>query len=258
MVPDDQPGQRRRVAVRTTRDTVLDACRTVVSWLVAWVRSTPGTHVWLAVLAVNSIVLASVSSSLREFLLHHNSTNLAELRSHPVRVLIVSALWIQSPSAWAVYLVLYEIVHAPAERWLGTARWLAVAATAHIGATLISQRAVMVGIRLGQLSPSLTHTVDLGVSYGLAGVAGVLVYRLPFRWRWFAAAALLGLFADRLVTGRTFTDLGHFCSVLIGLALYRLTPAHREGRGSGPAAGTRPHGSSDGPDRQWRRWGPRR
>jgi hypothetical protein len=66
--------------------------------------------------------------------------------------------------------------------------------------------------------------VDIGVSYGLAGVAGVLTYRLPRRLRWPYAVALVGLFGYLLVDNDTFTDLGHFTAVLIGLCCYALTP----------------------------------
>jgi hypothetical protein len=234
---DDNTAHRRRVLAYAA---VPDTRRAVVPW----VRSTPGTHVWLAVIALNSVVLAAVPSQLRELLLHHNSTNLMELRKHPIRVLIVSALWIQSPVALALCAVLYEVLHAPAERWLGTRRWLLVAVTAHIGATLVSQQAVLVGIHLGVLPTSLAHTVDVGVSYGLAGVAGVLVHHIPGRrcLRWLGATALLGLFGWFLAADRTFTDLGHFCAVLIGLGLYRLTVHRGRDRGVGRPRGHAGHG----------------
>lgn len=219
----DDTTERRRIALR--RLTARHAGR----GLLRWVRSAPGTHVWLGLIAADSLILATAPAYLREFLLHHNSSNLMELSAHPVRVLVVSALWIQRPPYLLLYAALYELIHAPAERWLGTARWLAVAAAAHIGATLVSQRAVQVGIRLGVLPVSLAHTVDVGVSYGLAGVAGVLTYRLPSHWRWLAAAGLLCLFGFPLATSRTYTDLGHFWALLIGLACYRLTPARRGG-----------------------------
>jgi peptidoglycan/LPS O-acetylase OafA/YrhL len=107
-----------------------------------------------------------------------------------------------------------------------------VVAVAHIGATLISQQAVLMGIRDNRLPRSLAHTVDIGVSYGLAGVIGVLTYFLPRRpWplRRLYAAAALGFFGYPLLSGdRTFTDLGHFSAVLIGFACYALTPQARQ------------------------------
>ncbi|MGW3243220.1 rhomboid-like protein [Streptomyces sp. NPDC001070] len=216
-----------RAALRGAAGRVLPRIR-------AWVRSTPGTHTWLLVLAVTSGVLATVSPHLRYFLLHHNSTNLAELSSHPVRVLIVSALWIESPPAFALYVLFFETVHAPAERRLGTRHWLGVAALAHVGATLLSEQAVFMGIRTDLLPHSLAHTVDIGVSYGLAGVIGVLTYFVRPPWRLPYLLAVAGFFAYPLVMpGRTYTDLGHFTALLIGLACRGLTARGRAAPGPG-------------------------
>lgn len=217
------PTRIRVAAHRLRRVTPRDACRCAAGW----VRSSPGTHVWLAILAVTSTVVAVAAPHTREMLLHHYSTNLVELHRHPIRVLIGSAFWIQTPSAFAFYTVLFELVHAPAERWLGTWHWLFTAATAHIGATLISQKAVFFGIRDDRLPHSLAHTVDIGVSYGLAGVVGVLAYRVPVRWRWAYLAAVLGFFGYPVLRGGTYTDLGHLTAFLLGLCCHAATPLPR-------------------------------
>ena len=232
-------GTPRPVAVRRAR--ALCAVR-------EWVRRSPGTHLWLLALGVTSTVMSVVSPGTRSFILHLNSTNLVQLREHPLRALTVSALWLESPAALLVFVPLFELVHAPAERWLGTWRWLAAAAAAHVGATLVSQQAVLLGIRYEWLPESLTDTVDIGVSYGLAGVVGVLTYLVPRRWRWAYLTAALAGFGGALAYGRTFTDLGHFTSLLLGLACYGLTlgrpaPGRRRQQSAPdgtPTAGTRP------------------
>lgn len=193
-----------------------------------WVRRSPGTHIWLLILAVTSGIVAVVSPHARSYLLHHVSTNLVELRHHPIRVLFASALWIETPSGIALYFFLFELVHAPAERWLGTWRWLVVVATAHIGATLVSEKAVMFGIRDRRLPRSLAYTVDIGVSYGLAGIVAVLTYLVPRPWRWGYLAGVLAFFGYPLFHQATFTDLGHFTAVLIGLSCYAITPPARQ------------------------------
>jgi hypothetical protein len=199
------------------------------------IRSSPGTHIWLLILAVTSVVAEGMSPGLRLGVLHSISTNLVELHRHPVRVLVASAFWTEPPSGFFFYALLFELVHATAERWLGTARWLLVAATAHIGATLVSQKAVFFDIRDDRLPRSLAHTIDIGVSYGLAGVVGVLAYRVPRPWRWGYLAVVLPFFGYPVFNDGSFTDLGHFSAVLIGLCCYAVTPPTAAVRRDGAA-----------------------
>jgi hypothetical protein len=74
---------------------------------------------------------------------------------------------------------------------------------------------------------SAVNTLDIGVSYALAGVVGVLTYRIAAPWRYVYLLVVLVVFGLPLAQGRTFTELGHFVSVLIGLACHPLT----KGRG---------------------------
>jgi hypothetical protein len=233
------PRERRRVTPGDVR-----------RFAVAWVRSSPGTHIWLLILAVTSGIIATISPHARSYLLHHVSTNLVELRHHPLRVLFASALWIESPSGIALYFFLFELVHAQAERWLGTWRWLVVVATAHIGATLVSQKAVMFDIRDERLPRSLANTVDIGVSYGLAGAVAVLTYLVPRPWRWGYLAGVLAFFGYPVFSDGTFTDLGHFTAALIGLCCYAITPTARARDGTAaekPPAPSRPGKRGAGP-----------
>jgi hypothetical protein len=235
------PAEGAGALPRTRRRTLPAAYR----FCLEWVRSTPGTHLWLGIIVVTSVIAVALPPHVRAHLLQHVSTNLVELRRHPFQVLVASALWIEGTAALALYAVLFEVVHAVAERWMGTARWLATAAFAHVGATLISQRAVLFGINGNRLPMSLAETVDIGVSYGLAGVAGVLTYRVPRPWRWLYLAALLGAFGYRLIAVDTFTDLGHFTAVLLGLGCYALTPP-------GPGRRTPAPGRPRSRPRRWR------
>ncbi|WP_367043291.1 rhomboid-like protein [Streptomyces sp. Je 1-332] len=188
----------------------------------AYVRSAPGTYIWLAVLFVTTVAVHHMSPEFEKDFLRQRSTNINELSQHPVRVLISSALWTDG-GTWLSYAVLYTLFHATAERWLGTARWLAVAAAAHIGATLISEGVLALAIHHGAAPASSVNTLDVGVSYALAGVIAVLTYWVPSPWRYAYLLIVLAVYGTPLITGRTFTDLGHFTSVLIGLACYPLT-----------------------------------
>jgi hypothetical protein len=192
----------------------------------AYIRSAPGTYVWLLVLFVTTVALHQMSPEFEQHFLRQRSTNIHELSHNPVRVLISSAMWIDS-GHWLPYVVLYTVFHAPAERWLGTARWLGVCACAHVFATLISEGALLKAIRDGMAPHSAVNTLDIGVSYALAGVVGVLTYRIATPWRYVYLLVILVVFALPLAEGRTFTELGHFVSVLIGLACCPLT----KGRG---------------------------
>ncbi|MFJ6137310.1 rhomboid-like protein [Kitasatospora sp. NPDC092286] len=181
-----------------------------------WIGSAPGTYLWLLVLAATSFVVARMNPARLHWFLAARSTNLDQLRSHPVHALIASAIWTEQAS-FLSYFVLFTLFHANAERWLGTWRWFTVAATAHVGATFVSEGIVAWGITSGRLHDSLARTVDVGVSYALAGVAAVLTYRFAGRLRWLYGGGVVVFYLVPLITSHTFTDLGHFCAVLIGL-----------------------------------------
>jgi hypothetical protein len=187
----------------------------------AYLCSAPGTFIWLAILFVTTIALDRISPGFRGRFLAQRSTNLHELARSPVRVLIVSALWIDG-GGWWLYLILYNIFHVPAERWLGTWRWLWVVVISHVGATYISEGVLYMAIRHGRAPQSAEFTLDVGVSYALAGVIAVLTYLIAAPWRYLYCLGVLVYFGIALVDGRTFTDVGHFTAALLGLACYPL------------------------------------
>ncbi|MBO7935077.1 hypothetical protein JTP77_003790 [Streptomyces sp. S9] len=187
----------------------------------AYVRSAPGTYLWLGILFVTTVALHHMSPAFEHEFLRRRSTNIHELSTHPVRVLVASAMWTGGGS-WLPYAVLYSVFHAQAERRLGTVRWLVVCGAAHVLATLISEGALALAIADGRAPASAVHTLDVGVSYALAGVVGVLTYRIPAPWRYPYLAAVLLFVTYPLTAGATFTDLGHFVAVLVGLACHPL------------------------------------
>ncbi|MFG2885977.1 rhomboid-like protein [Streptomyces sp. NPDC048297] len=187
----------------------------------AYVRSAPGTYVWLLILFLTTVALHHMSPDFEQDFLRQRSTNIHELSHNPVRVLITSAMWIDG-GHWVPYAALYTVFHAQAERWLGTLRWFAVCVAAHVLATLISESALLKAIHDGHAPQAAVNTLDIGVSYALAGVAAVLTYRLAPPWRYPYLVALAAVYGIPLVTGRTFTDFGHLVSVLIGLACHPL------------------------------------
>lgn len=193
----------------------------------SWVRSAPGTYLWLTVLFVTTVIVHQMSPAFEEDFLRQRSTNIHELSRNPVRVLISSAFWIDG-GTWLPYAALYTVFHAPAERRLGTLRWLTVAATAHVLATLVSEGVLAWAIQHGHAPETAVNTLDVGVSYALAGIVAVLTYYVARPWRYVYLFAVLVIYSVPLVTGATFTDVGHFTAALIGLACYPLTrTAHK-------------------------------
>ncbi|MDR6974616.1 heme exporter protein D [Streptomyces sp. 3330] len=205
----------------------------------AYVRGAPGTYVWLAVLFVTTVALHHMSPEFEQEFLRQRSTNLHELSRHPVRVLVASALWIDG-GHWLPYVVLYSVFHAQAERRLGTARWLAVCAAAHVLATLISQGVLAKAIRDGLAPQSAADTLDVGVSYALSGVVAVLAFQIRPPWRYGYLAAVLVFYGFPLTSDPTFTDFGHFVSVVIGLACYPLVRGRERQRNPKETAPVQP------------------
>ncbi|MFI6898735.1 rhomboid-like protein [Streptomyces sp. NPDC050256] len=193
----------------------------------SWVRSAPGTYIWLTVLFVTTVIVHQMSPAFEEDFLRQRSTNIHELSRNPVRVLISSAFWIDG-GTWLPYAALYTVFHAPAERRLGTLRWLTVAATAHVLATLVSEGVLAWAIQHGHAPETAVNTLDVGVSYALAGIVAVLTYYVARPWRYVYLFAVLVIYGVPLVTGATFTDVGHFTAALIGLACYPLTRTRPE------------------------------
>lgn len=196
--------------------------RRLIDAVWAYVRSAPGTFVWLAILLATTLIIRSVSPDTAQDILERRSTNLHYLAVSPVRVLVSSALWIGG-SGWFAYLVLYNIFHVPAERWLGTRRWLAVVIIAHVGATYISEGVLYWAIHHGYAPHSAVHTLDYGVSYALAGVQAVLTYRIARPWRYPYVAAALLFYVLGVLEARDFTSVGHLSAALLGLACYPIT-----------------------------------
>ncbi|WP_199786595.1 rhomboid-like protein [Streptomyces sp. HGB0020] len=196
----------------------------------AYVRGAPGTYVWLAILFVTTVALHHMSPQFEQEFLRQRSTNIHELSNDPTRVLVQSAMWIDG-GHWVPYAVLYTVFHAQAERWLGTLRWLMVCVAAHVLASLVSEAALLKAVRDGMVPYSAVNTLDIGVSYALAGVVAVLAYRIASPWRYAYLGVVLVVYGGPLAAAPTFTDFGHFLSVLIGLGCYPLV------RGRGEAWG---------------------
>lgn len=165
---------------------------------------------------ITTWALSSVDDHVADVLLRAVSTNLVQMGRDAPRSLVLSAFVIAGTNI-APVVAGFAVVHVPAERWLGTRRWLLVVASAHVGASAITTIGIWLLERSGDGGTALAYPVDVGVSYTLAGAAGALAWRLPKLVRpvWLAALVVaFGLW--RVATGPTFTDVGHLCALAIG------------------------------------------
>lgn len=201
-------------------------------WLTAawrFMLSAPLTYVWLTVLLVTTRIQRIAPERELHRMLMHDSTNIRHLLTDPSDVLFSSLLWIDG-RWWSPYLVLFTLFLAPAERWLGEIRWLAIGLTTHVGATYISEGLLYLQIQQHVEPKKLVHATDIGVSYFLVGVIAVLAYHVTRPWRWVYLAVLIIGFAVPLFIDEDFTAIGHFAAIFIGLAFYPMA----RGRGQPP------------------------
>ncbi|MFW0789264.1 rhomboid-like protein [Gordonia sp. CPCC 205333] len=190
-----------------------------------YLRRSPLTFCWLAILLATTIVQHLLSPGALDTVLANRSTNIDHLTSNPFRVIVLSLFWLDGGGGaayWLPYAVAFAIFLAPAERWLGWRRWLAIGFAGHILATLLSEGTLALAIAHDVADDSMRNTQDVGVSYFLAAIIAVLTFRIARPWRWGYLAGVVACYGVPLLISPTFTALGHFSSVLIGLACYPL------------------------------------
>jgi hypothetical protein len=160
-----------------------------------------------------------------------SSTNLVNLRAHPPFVLVVSAF--VEPSVWQLWILVPLLpAYTELQRWLGRAAVVITAVLGHVGATLFVSTILAAGVAHGRTQLSVRNATDVGVSYGLVAVLGLLAARVPRRRRFWYVMGLTVGFAVALIGWRGFTDLGHMSAWVIGLGL--AVVVHRAG--AAPAA----------------------
>lgn len=194
--------------------------------VISALRRSPGTVAYVGVLVATTVTLHRLSAPAATALLRSQSTNLHNMAIHPLRVLVLSAFWVQS-ARLLPWLLRLGVVMAPLERWLGTAKAIGVFAAGHVGATLVTVAGVWRVTHGGTTDPSLVNTIDVGMSYGFYAMAGLIVFHLPRRFRLVAAIALVAKLGLAAEAGRTFTDAGHLCALAIGFGCYPLTRGRR-------------------------------
>jgi hypothetical protein len=202
--------------------------------------STVGARLGVAVgytvaFVVTSLVFRTRSAAGRAAWLEWTSTNLVNLRHHPVGALVTSAFFAEdSLLSWAAL----ALVGLGVVNWsLGNWRTAVLVTTAHVVGTLISEGILAYRIVAGAAPASDRYIVDVGPSYivACALVAGVAYGTRA--WRLLAAIGF-ALLLPSLFGGLTRLEVsavGHLCSIVIALLLG--WPLWRSARGRRVAVG---------------------
>ncbi|MFC4613181.1 rhomboid-like protein [Cellulomonas algicola] len=205
--------------------------------------------VYGGLVALGALVMVFLPDETVDAITAHASGNLDNMRARPVESLVLSGLVLPHPSN-LVLVVSLVVAVAYTQRWLGRVATLLVIAAGQVVPSLVVGAVLTTGIARGWLSPALAGADDVGVSYVVACVTGVLVARVPRRWRWWYLALLVAVWVLPGVWLRTFTDVGHASALAVGLAVALVVS-----RGVEAAAtpdGWRPRRADDRPH-GWRR-----
>ena len=174
--------------------------------------------VYVILVVVISILVAVQPPALLRDIVQTSSTNLVNLRQRPLAVLFVSPFVVSPVSG--LWIVAPMIVgYGELQRWLGRARALVIGVLGHVGATLFVATMEITQLAKGRVGFSIAVSPDVGVSYGLAAVAGILIVRVAETWRRRYIIASLIVIIGQFLILRNFTGLGHLTAWLIGLAV---------------------------------------
>lgn len=149
-------------------------------------------------------------------LVENVSTNLDNMRAHPIAVLVASA-FVVSPLTQLVLVPVVVVVFGIVQRWLGRIALIAIWVFGHVGATLF-----VMAMEINALYRHIAHfsiviKPDVGVSYGMAAAIALLCARVPRRWRLPYGLVCLAATGAMLAIWPDFTSLGHLTAIVIGL-----------------------------------------
>jgi hypothetical protein len=175
-----------------------------------------------AIVVLVAVALQLLPDSVHDDVVLRASTNLVNLRERPIYVLLVSAFVVSNLAGlWLVPWLMLS--YAATQRWLGRLATVFAALLGHVGATVFVAVLLSAGIWHHWVARTVAHEPDVGVSYGLACLAGLLVMQVPGRWRGPYVGLVVLFFAGPLILRPTFTDVGHTTALVVGFGLALLT-----------------------------------
>lgn len=185
-----------------------------------WISRSVVAVGYVAGLLLATAVLNTRDDTARRVWVVWTSTNLTNLRDHPVSSLVTSAFVVEdgAPYGWAVLAAAGLVALA----WrLGAWRALAVVGAAHVLGTLISEGIVAWRVHRGALSTTARDLIDVGPSYVVVAALVGAVAAGPWLARLVGAGGFAVL-APSLFGGLTefeVSAVGHVCSIVIGAGL---------------------------------------
>jgi hypothetical protein len=195
------------------------------SWLPTW-RRTPFTVVYLTLIAAGSVLLSLLDDGDHDAVLRMSSTDVHHLSTHPIFVLVTSAVWVDGIVDGLLAVLVLGILATILERRVGT-RWVvAIFASGHVGATLLTEGAVATGVHLGVLPASAVSRVDVGASYGLAALLGATAGLLPRRIRITGVVGAWIYLGWPIATRFDMTSWGHVLALAIGVCWWPWLQRH--------------------------------
>lgn len=165
-----------------------------------------------------AVVLALLPEDVHQRAVLSASTNIDNLRHTPAAVLLLSAFVLRD-FAEVLLLLPLVVVMTVCSRRIGRLSTAVAALFGHVGATLVVATFLAAGVRRGFVPHSVTTAPDVGVSYALAGMAGLLAAAVPRRWRWVYVVGGLVALVVLISVDTDFTNAGHLLAFATGLGL---------------------------------------
>jgi hypothetical protein len=193
-----------------------------MTWLARWqsvARTSITAATFVALFALTNLVVATRSAATRQAFMNWASTDLVNLRHHPVGAMIVSAF--VAGGSILDWIALGLIGFVCAGNTVGNLRCAAVTATAHVVGTLVSEGILAVQIDGGAVPVTERTILDIGPSYVIVAalVIGIAYGRWPAR---VASALAFALLSPHLFVGLTRLDVsavGHCSAILVSLLM---------------------------------------
>ncbi|MFE3191073.1 rhomboid-like protein [Nocardia sp. NPDC059240] len=183
----------------------------------------PATYSYVGLVTLVAVALTMVSASSESRIVLHASTNLHNLAKGRLGTLFSSAFLVGEGAATAFIIVpLLACLLALAERRFGAVKLVHTFFIGHIGATVLVAVGLWVAVASHVIPSSITTVEDVGVSYGAMAVVGALIAVLPPHRRFVWAASWLTLALGGVLVWHTFTNVGHFLALCLGLGIGRL------------------------------------